>query len=153
MGCVFFAILASKRKDSRYWLWFGVIAGIGMQEKYSIALFGFGMVVGLLLTDQRRVFFSPWIWLGGLAAFLIFLPNFLWNVHNHWPFVELMRNIRCGGRDIILPLPPYFFHQTLLLHPVSAPIWLTVLFALLFCSRLKPHPPLARCYLLSLRVF
>jgi 4-amino-4-deoxy-L-arabinose transferase-like glycosyltransferase len=55
-GCAYFAILAAKRDEPRYWLWFGVVAGIGMQEKYSIAVFGFAIVVGLLLTDQRGVF-------------------------------------------------------------------------------------------------
>ncbi len=89
MGCTYFAILAIKRAGtenvSRYWLWFGVVAGIGLEEKYSIALFGFGIVVGLLLTEQRRVFLNKWIWLGGIAAFLIFLPNLLWNIHYHWP--------------------------------------------------------------------
>src|SRR5712672_591930 len=44
MGCIYFAILAVKRSP-RYWLWFGVIAGIGMQEKYSIAVLGFGIVI------------------------------------------------------------------------------------------------------------
>jgi Dolichyl-phosphate-mannose-protein mannosyltransferase len=47
---------------------------ISLEEKYSIAVFGFGIVVGLLLTEQRRVFLNKWIWLGGLAAFLVFLP-------------------------------------------------------------------------------
>jgi hypothetical protein len=27
MGCAYFAILAIKRNDPRYWLWFGVVAG------------------------------------------------------------------------------------------------------------------------------
>jgi len=86
MGCAYFAILAIKRNDPRNWLWFGVVAGLGMEEKYSIALFGFGIVVGLLLTEQRRAFLNKWIWLGGLAAFVIFLPNLLWSIHYHWPF-------------------------------------------------------------------
>src|SRR5208337_3161905 len=124
MGCAYFAILAIKRNQPRYWLWFGIIAGIGLQEKYSIALFGFGMVVGLLLTTQRRPFLDPWIWIGGLAAFLIFLPNLLWNIHYHWPFLELMHNIRAEGRDVVLPIPQYFFQQTILLNPLTAPIWL-----------------------------
>src|SRR5580693_7664594 len=72
MGCAYFAILAVKRNDPRYWFWFGVAAGLGLEEKYSIAVFGAGMIVGLLLTEQRRVFLYAWIWLGGLAAFLIF---------------------------------------------------------------------------------
>src|ERR1022692_5189794 len=146
MGCAYFAILAIKRENPSYWLWFGIIAGLGLQEKYSIAVFGFGIVVGLLLTEQRRVFLHPWIWIGGLAAFLIFLPNLLWNMHYHWPFVELMRNIRAEGRDVVLPLPQYFLQQTLLVHPFTAPIWLTGLFALLFFGRLKPYRVLGWCY-------
>src|ERR1700690_3900579 len=49
MGCAYFAILAIKRNAPRNWLWFGVVAGLGMEEKYSIALFGLGIVVGLVL--------------------------------------------------------------------------------------------------------
>ena len=79
-----------------------MVVGIGMQEKYSIAVFGLGVVVGLLLTEQRRFLFNKWMWLGALAVFLIFLPNLLWNVHYHFPFVELIRNIRSEGRDVQL---------------------------------------------------
>jgi 4-amino-4-deoxy-L-arabinose transferase-like glycosyltransferase len=158
MGCAHFAILAIKRAETdekapRCWLWFGVVAGVGMQEKYSIAVFGFGVVIGLLLTAQRRVFRNRWIWLGGLAAFLIFLPNLLWNLHYHWPFLELMRNIRAEGRDVVLPLPQFFLQQTLLLDPITAPIWLTGLFALLFSARLKPYRVLGWCYLACFTVF
>jgi hypothetical protein len=153
MGCAYLAILAIKRDRPRYWLWFGIVAGLGMEEKYSITIFGFGIVIGLLLTAQRRVFLKPWIWLGGLAAFLIFLPNLLWNLHYHWPFLELMRNIRAEGRDVILPLPQFFFQQTLLVHPFTAPIWLTGLFALLFSARLKPYRMLGWSYLVCFTVF
>ncbi|MFZ2009312.1 MAG: glycosyltransferase family 39 protein [Candidatus Sulfotelmatobacter sp.] len=153
MGCAYFAILAIKRDRPRYWLWFGVVAGLGMEEKYSIAVFGFGIVVGLLLTAERRVFGNRWIWLGGMAAFLIFLPNLLWNAHYHWPFLELMRNIRAEGRDVVLPLPQFFLQQTLLIDPITAPIWLTGLFALLFSTRLKPYRFLGWCYLACFTVF
>ena len=153
MGCAYFAILAIKRNDPRYWLWFGVVAGLGLQEKYSIALFGFGMVVGLLLTEQRRVFANKWIWLGGLAAFLIFLPNLLWNVYYDWPFVQLMRGIRAEGRDVVLPLLPYFFQQTLLVLPLTAPIWITGLIALFFSRQLKIYRVLGWSYVVCFSVF
>ena len=153
MGCAYFAVLRIKGNDPRYWLWFGVVAGLGLQEKYSIAVFGFGMVIGLLLTPQRRVFLSPWMWLGGLAAFLVFLPNLLWNIHNHWPFVELMHNIRADGRDVVLPLPEYFLQQTLLIHPLTAPIWITGLIAFFVSPRLKPYRALGWCYLVCFTVF
>jgi hypothetical protein len=153
MGCAYFAILAIKRSQPRYWLWFGVIAGIGLEEKYSIALFGAGIVLGFLLTPQRRVFLNPWIWLGGVAAFLVFLPDLVWNIHHHWPFLELIHNIRVEGRDVVLPLPDFFFQQTLLIDPITAPIWLTGLFALLFSARLKPYRFLGWTYLFCFTVF
>ncbi len=153
MGCAYFAILAIKRDNPRYWLWFGIVAGLGMEEKYSIAIFGFGIVIGLLLTAQRRVFLKPWIWLGGLAALVIFLPNLLWNLHYHWPFLELMRNIRAEGRDVVLPLPQFFLQQTFLVDPITAPIWLTGLFGLLFSARLKPYRVLGWSYLICFTAF
>src|SRR5215510_3514624 len=123
MGCVYFAILAIKR-DPRYWLGFGVVAGLGLEEKYSIAIFGFALVAGLLLTRHRRVLVNKWFWAAGALAFLIFLPNLIWNVHNHWPFLELMRNIKATGRDVQLSPLQFFLQQILLLHPLTAPIWL-----------------------------
>jgi 4-amino-4-deoxy-L-arabinose transferase-like glycosyltransferase len=153
MGCAYFAILAIKRNDPRNWLWFGVVAGVGMEEKYSITVFVFGIIVGLLLTEQRRVFLNKWIWLGGLAAFLIFLPNLLWNVHYHWPFVQLMQGVKAEGRDVVLPPLQYFLQQTLLVHPLTAPIWIAGLIAFFLASRLKPYRVLGWSYLVSYAVF
>jgi hypothetical protein len=40
---------------------------------------------GCLVTpSMRRWLASPWPYLGGALAGLIFLPNILWNAHNHW---------------------------------------------------------------------
>jgi hypothetical protein len=152
MGCVYFAILAIKR-DIRYWLWFGVVAGLGLEEKYSIGVLGFGVVVGLLLTKQRGMLMKKWFWLGGVAAFLIFLPNLIWNIHNHWPFLELMHNIRASGRDVRLSAFEFFTQQALLLHPLTAPIWITGMFALLLSQRLKQYRMLGWCYLIAFTAF
>lgn len=152
MGCVYFAILAIKR-DARYWLWFGVVAGLGLEEKYSIGVLGFGLVVGLLLTKQRRVLVNKWFWLGGVAAFLIFLPNLIWNIHNHWPFLELMHNIRANGRDVQLSALQFFTQQILLLHPLTAPIWIAGVIALLLSPQLKNYRVLGWCYLVAFTVF
>jgi hypothetical protein len=153
MGCAYFAILSIKRNDPRYWLWFGVVAGLGMEEKYSVAVFGLGIVVGLLLTEQRRVFLDKWIWLGGLAAFLIFLPNLLWNIHYDWPFVQLIHNIKADGRDVVLGPAQFLWQQILLVNPLTLPVWLRGLFFLLFSARLKPYRALGWCYLVCYAVF
>ncbi len=152
MGCAYFAILAIKRSEARYWLWFGVVAGVGLEEKYTIALFGFGIVAGLLLTEHRRVFLNKWIWFGGAAAFLILLPNLLWNMHYHWPFLQLMHNIRAEHRDVVLGSGEYFLQQTIFIHPLAAPIWIAGLAALFFSAPLKPYRFLAWTYMICYAV-
>jgi hypothetical protein len=89
-----------------------------------MGIFGFGLVAGLLLTRQRRLMASRWFWIGGAIAFLIFLPNLLWNIHHHFPFLELQRNIRESGRNVALS-PLGFFGQEIeaMLH-LSLPVWL-----------------------------
>ncbi len=153
MGCVYFAILAAKRNEPRYWLWFGVVAGIGIQEKYSIAVLGFGIVVGLLLTEQRRVFWSKWIWIGGAAAFLIFLPNLIWNIAHDWPFVQLMRNIKASGRDVVLSPWQYFTQQMLIVHPFNAILWIAGVIALLLAPRFRPYRFLGWAYVIAFTTF
>src|ERR1044072_4565433 len=152
MGCAYFAILAIKR-DPRYWMLFGVSAGLGLEEKYSIAIFGAAIVLALLLTKQRRAFFNRWLWMGGAIAFLIFLPNLIWNIQNHWPFLELMHNIRASGRDTELSVWQFFIQQILLLHPLTAPIWIGGLLALLFSSSLRNYRLLGLSYLVAFAAF
>lgn len=153
MGSVYCAILAVNRNDPRWWLAFGVIAGIGLEEKYSIALLGFGIFAGLLLTEQRRAFASRWLWIGAVAAFLIFLPNLLWNLQNGWPFLQLMHNIRADGRDIRYGPIAFFAQQVLLIQPLTAPIWITGLIALFVSLRLKPYRMLGWCFAAVYLVF
>lgn len=137
MGCAYFAILAIKPAEPRYWLWFGVIAGIGLEEKYTIALFGLAILVGLLLTKERRVFANKWIWLGALAALAIFLPNLLWNWHEHWPFLQLMHNIRAERRDVVLSAGAFFAQQIFLIGLLAAPVWIAGLAGLLLSPSMK----------------
>jgi hypothetical protein len=96
---------------------------------------------------------SKWLLLGGLLAVLFFLPNLLWNVHYHWPFVELMHNIRASGRDVHLSAGQYVAQQILLLHPFSFPLWAAGVVALLLWPRLRRYQALGWSYLIALTLF
>ncbi|HTX39234.1 MAG TPA: glycosyltransferase family 39 protein [Bryobacteraceae bacterium] len=124
MGCAWIAIRIVKTGDRKLWIWFGILAGLGLENKYSMAIFGAGMVLGLLLTPQRGALRSRWLWIGGAVAFVLFLPNLLWNLQHHFPFLELQANIRRSGRDV--PLGPLAFlaQETLAMLPLTLPIWL-----------------------------
>jgi 4-amino-4-deoxy-L-arabinose transferase-like glycosyltransferase len=77
MGCAYVLIRIIKTGNPKLWIWFGVLSGFGLENKHSMLIFGAGIVVGLLLTPQRRSFTSPWLWIAGAIAVLIFLPNLL----------------------------------------------------------------------------
>ncbi len=81
MGCASVLIRIIQTGNQKLWLWFGVLAGVGLENKYSMAVFGFAVVVGLLLTPERRAFTQKWIWLAGIVVLLIFLPNLLWKIN------------------------------------------------------------------------
>jgi len=137
-GCAWLLIRIVKTGKQKLWIWFGALAGFGLENKYSMLIFGTGIVLGLLLTPQRRVFASRWVWIAGGIAFLIFLPNLLWNVQHHFPFLELQANIRRSGRDV--PLTPLVFlrQEILTMHPLTLPIWLAGLWCYFFSKLGRP---------------
>jgi hypothetical protein len=153
MGCAYVVILIIKTGDQKLWLWFGVLAGIGLENKYSMAVFGFALVVGILLTPERKALASKWIWMGGLIAFLIFLPNLLWNVQHHWPFLELMRNIKASGRDTVFTLLGYLKAQMFLMTPLTLPVWLLGAFYFFFEREGKRFRVLGWAFVILLTLF
>jgi 4-amino-4-deoxy-L-arabinose transferase-like glycosyltransferase len=124
MGCAYLVIRVIKTGDTKLWIWFGVLAGVGLENKYSMAIFGAGVVLGLLLTSQRRFLATRWLWVGGAIAFLIFLPNLWWNIQHHFPFLELQANIRRNGRNVPLNVFSFFGQEILTMLPLALPIWL-----------------------------
>lgn len=153
MGCAYVVIRIVRTGNQKSWLWFGVLAGVGLENKYSMAVFGFGVVIGLLLTQERKAFAGKWLWIGGVIAFVIFLPNLIWNVQHQFPFLELMRNIRQSGRD--LPFTPlgYIRAQVLMMTPVTFPVWLFGALYFFFFEKGKPFRVLGWAFVAVLLIF
>jgi hypothetical protein len=124
LGCAWLVIRMIQTGNDRLWIWFGVLAGVGLENKYSMLIFGAGMVFGLILTPERKILASRWLWVGGAIAFLLFLPNLVWNIQHHFPFLELQANIRASGRDVPLGPGAFFAQETLAMQPLALPVWL-----------------------------
>ena len=153
MGCAYVVIRIVKTGNQKLWLWFGVLSGIGLENKYSMAVFGFAIVVALLLTPERKALAHPWIWIAGAIAFAMFLPNLMWNIHHQWPFLELMRNIRASGRDVVLGPVPYVIQQILVMNPLTFPVWLAGIVYLFFSRDAKPYRVLGWTFAVVFGVF
>jgi hypothetical protein len=138
LGCAYLLIRIIKTGNTKLWIWFGVLSGLGLENKYSMLIFGAGIVLGLLLTGERRRLASRWLWVGGALAFLIFLPNLVWNIHRHFPFLVAHADIQRSGRDIPLGPLAFFAQEILTLLPLTLPIWLAGLWFYFFSKPGRP---------------
>jgi hypothetical protein len=146
MACAAIVLRILNGGDERLWLLFGAIAGLGILNKHSMLFFGSGLCVGLLLTPARKQFLRIWPWLGAAIAFVIFLPNLLWEIRNGWPTIALLHTV-IGGKYTHVSAWEYIWQQTLLTHPLAAPIWIAGLWFLLRDSEGKKYAVLAWAYL------
>jgi nitroreductase len=132
MGCVYALIELVRTGNPKWWLWFGVIAGLGLENKYAMLVFGLAALIAILLTSLRRELGKPWLWAAGFIALLIFLPTLLWQVRNGYPLLEDMANIRRLGKNVVLGPWAFIRQQIQFLNPLLFPIWFAGLCSLLF---------------------
>jgi hypothetical protein len=152
MGCIYVLIRIIRGGDPRLWLAFGVLAGLGLENKHSTLFFGAAVAVAILATGLRRELLKPWIWLGGLVALLVFLPNIVWQWQHGFPTLEDLQNVRAIGKNVELAPIPFFLQQVLMMHPANLPLWLAGLWFLLF-GRGRAFRALGLVYLSLLALF
>jgi hypothetical protein len=131
MGCMLVVARIVRIGDSRLWIWFGVLAGLGLENKHSTLFFGFSVVVALLLTPYRREFLKPWIWIAGAIALALFAPNLIWQAAHHFPTIEDLQNVRREGKNVILGPLAFTKQQIITMHPILLPLWVAGLISFL----------------------
>src|SRR6202140_326631 len=62
MLCMAISIRIIRTESDRLWLLFGLVAGIGILNKHSMLIFGLAFFLSLLVSSQRQLLRSPWIW-------------------------------------------------------------------------------------------
>jgi hypothetical protein len=148
----YLVILIIKHDRPILWVPFGLVAGLGLMNKYSMGFFGFGLVVGLVLTPARRYLANKWLWVGGALACLILLPHVLWQFQHGFPTREFIRN---ATEMKIAPTTPLQFltAQGLLLHPIGLVVWLAGLGYLMATKAGAPYRVLGWIFLAVLGFF
>jgi hypothetical protein len=153
MGCAYLFVLIINGGSPTLWLWFGALLGLGLENKHSTAFFAVGVCVALLLTPERRHFAQKWIWLGGLIAFAIALPNIVWETRYHWPTYELLSNIAHSNKNVALSPVQFIAQQVNFMNPATLPLWLGGL-VWLFGSRAgRRYYAIGTIYLVTLAEF
>jgi hypothetical protein len=117
-------ILIGLLRDERpqRWLAFGVVAGLGLLTKETILFWGLALVLGLLLTPQRRLLFTRWTLFGGLIALAIFSPFLLWNAANGWASFQYWAGYSANHSGGGTPID-FLINQLLVNNPFLLPLW------------------------------
>jgi Dolichyl-phosphate-mannose-protein mannosyltransferase len=90
-----------------WWLAVGAAAGCALLSKYTAMFFGPAIVIWLIAVPKlRHWLLSPWLYLGGLVALLLFAPVILWNADHQW--VSFIKQL---GRAHIEDFRPAFIAE------------------------------------------
>ena len=142
---------SSGQSDARWWVAIGVSIGYGMLCKWTMGFFAVGIVAGVLLTDARRYLKSKWLWMGVALSLLIFLPNVIWQIQNHWISLDMLKHIH--ARDIRQGRTAYFLPQQLELTGVLFPLALAGLYFYFRAPEGKRFRMIGWMYIVTLVIF
>ena len=121
-AAVFVLVARALRRDTlASWVAAGVVAGVGLENKHTLALLLVGIFVGLALT-RRDALRRPGPWMMGVLAGLIWLPNLIWNATNGWPALKMASSIANDQGGVLgsIAQAPLF---VLLSGPLLVAVW------------------------------
>jgi hypothetical protein len=126
-----------RTNDQRLWPLAGVIAGIGLLDNSLVAFLAAAVGVGVLAAGPRRVFVSPWLWVGVLIAAALWSPYLIWQAQHGWPELSIAHSIANGGSGTSTSRVAIPIQQFDLASPPLVPIWITGLVVLFRNGRLR----------------
>jgi len=89
-----FSLLRFIQTQQNKWLYiFGICSGLGMLSKYSVAFFIISVLLALLISRFRKIFLNKHFYFSCIVAFVIFLPNLLWQIHYGFPVITHMEEL------------------------------------------------------------
>src|SRR5215469_1259450 len=140
-----------KTEDPRWCLGVGASIGFGMLSKYAMPFFVAGVILGTTLTSARRYLRSRWFWLGMGLALVIFLPNLIWQIRNHFIYLDFVRHIH--ARDVRAGRTKDFLPDQFKFTLFAAPLWIAGLWFSFFSDAGRRFRLLGWMYVIPLGIF
>lgn len=147
----YFVIRLLNSEAPRLWVPVGASVGFGMLAKYGMVFWVAGIITSFLLTDSRRYLKSKWFWTGCGVAIVIFLPNLIWQVHNHFISLDFLKHIH--ERDVRIGRTKTFLPDQFKMTFLAAPIWILGLFFYLFSTAGRRYRAIGWMYVVPLTIF
>jgi 4-amino-4-deoxy-L-arabinose transferase-like glycosyltransferase len=93
LAVLLFVIRARLRAQNSWWLWAGVVVGVGLYNKLLIVVLLAALAGGVLIAGPRRLLVSRAVLAAMAVALIVGLPNVLYQARNGWPQLEFGRQL------------------------------------------------------------
>lgn len=125
-----FFIKATKSDSIKWWCFAGIFAGLGMLSKYSTIVFLLSSIFYLTTTSPHK-FKLKGFWIAIFFAFLILVPNIIWNFQNNFvSYLHTEDNLKGEGNYFnIMELINFILMQIGVFGPI---LFFVLIYLLLF---------------------
>lgn len=148
----YYLVKLLKTDNKKLWIPIGLMFGIGSMNKLTFLFLGFGLIIGLILTRNRKYFFTKELWIAGALAIIIFLPHIIWQFANDFPTIEFMRNA-AERKNVSQNVIQFFIGSIMELNPSSILLLVSAFYFLFFNKDGKKFALIAVLYLTVFFVF
>lgn len=91
---LYFTLVRYIKSENPKWLYAAAVAfALGFLNKYNIAFLMVGLLPALLLTPHRKILTNKHLYLAIGLAFLLILPNLLWQYTHNFPVIHHMNEL------------------------------------------------------------
>jgi len=142
----YFVVKIIQENKPSLWMVLGIVIGLGMLNKISMAWFGAGLFAALIFTPLRTHLKTPWPYVAAIISLVIFSPFIIWNVTHDFAHMEFMRNASQYKYSTLTPID-FMKGQLLLAGPLTILVWLPGLIFLLLSRSLKEYRVLGIIFL------
>lgn len=132
----YFLIRFVNTKQIKFLVYLGIVSGIGLMNKYTFIVWGFGIAIGLLFFEKGKLYKNIWLYISGGIALVIVLPNIVWQYNNHFPLFTHLQELKKSQLDEI---GPYDFALEQLKMPFTLVVGLIGLLACFLDQELKKY--------------
>jgi hypothetical protein len=101
---LYLVLVAATRPAPRAWIAVGIVAGLGLEAKYTIGMLLVALVAGFASTRERAVFRIRGPWVAAAIAIALLLPNVGWQIAHGWPSAAFAGSQRAKTADDTPPL-------------------------------------------------
>lgn len=87
----------------KWWIWFGVSAGLGLLTKFSAIFFGSAALLAIIVSPQRRWLLTRWPWTAMGIAILLGSPSIIGQALLDYPVLKQMQDLKASQLERVTP--------------------------------------------------